>query len=184
MTSNILTKQKSTAKLSFKAQTLATVCAVALAVALPQVLHAVGAATGAGTALGEIFLPMHLPVLAVGFMAGPLAGAVSGALAPVVSFALSGMPGAVMLPVMCCELFAYGLIAGLLSGKNISAFRKLLSAQLAGRIVRAVAVFTAVYAFDSSIAVSTVWMSTVTGFAGILLQWAILPSFIKRTAKR
>ncbi len=184
MTSNSLTKQKSTAKFSFKAQTLTAICAVALSVALPQIFHTIGAAAGLGTSLGEIFLPMHLPVLAVGFMAGPFAGAVSGVLAPMVSFALSGMPNALMLPVMCCELFAYGLIAGLLAGKNISVFPKLLAAQLGGRIVRAGAVFAAVYAFDSSIAINAAWMSTLTGLAGILLQWAILPSFVKRTAKK
>lgn len=183
MSTDSLTKQNSTARLSFKAQTLAALCAVALAVALPQALHTAGAAFGLGSSLGETFLPMHLPVLAVGFLAGPFAGAVSGLLSPLVSFALSGMPSAMMLPVICAELCAYGLVSGLLTKRNIPVFPKLIIAQLGGRAVRAIATLAAVYIFGSTVALSTIWMSVVTGFFGILLQWAILPIFIKRAEK-
>ena len=84
--------------LSVKAQTLAALAAIIGAVAVPQVFHVLGAASGLGTSLGEAFLPMHLPIILVGLLAGPYAGAIAGLLGPLASFALSGMPGAAMLP--------------------------------------------------------------------------------------
>ncbi len=182
MTTTNLSKQLTKTNLSFKAQTLAALCAVALAVALPQVFHSIGALTGHGNALGETFLPMHLPVLAAGFLAGPFAGALSGLFAPMVSFAISGMPSAVMLPIMCAELCAYGLISGLLVKRDIPVFSKLIIAQVGGRAVRALFTVSAVYLFGSTVALSTIWVSVITGICGILLQWAILPALITKTA--
>ena len=103
---------------SVKVQALATLAAIVGAVAIPQIFHVVGAISGMGTGLGEAFLPMHLPIILVGLLAGPYAGAIAGAFGPLVSFALSGMPGLAMLPFMVIELAAYGLIAGLLTGRR------------------------------------------------------------------
>ena len=99
---------------SVKVQALATLAAIIGAVAIPQIFHVVGAISGLGTGLGEAFLPMHLPIILVGLLAGPYAGAIAGAFGPLVSFALSGMPGLAMLPFMVNVLAAYGLFAGLL----------------------------------------------------------------------
>ena len=109
-------------RLSFGAQTLALAAALVSAVALPQLFHFIGAASGLGTSVGAAFLPMHLPIIIAGFVAGPYAGLVSGALAPVLSFALSGMPAASMLPLMIGEISAYGLFAGLLRNTKMPAF--------------------------------------------------------------
>ncbi len=181
MTTN--SSAKSTSRFSFKLQTLTVLCAVALAVALPQVFHSAGAALGLGNSLGETFLPMHLPVLAAGFIAGPFAGAVAGLLSPVVSFALSGMPGILMLPIISAELCAYGIISGLLMKKDIPVFPKLIITQLGGRAVRAITVLIAVYVFGSEISISTIWMSVVTGISGILLQWAVIPATVNSIEK-
>ena len=62
---------------------------------------------------GRVFLPMHIPVLLAGFLAGPLAGFIVGLLAPGLSTLLTGMPPAVITPVMTLELPLYGLTAGL-----------------------------------------------------------------------
>jgi niacin transporter len=61
----------------------------------------------------RILLPMHWPVILVGLCYGWRSGAVVGLAAPVLSFALSGMPYPPMLPAMTFELAAYGLLAGL-----------------------------------------------------------------------
>ena len=103
MTNTMILRTMEKPRLSVKVQTLAAIAAVAGAVALPQIFHALGAAFGAGTALGETFLPMHLPILLVGLLAGPYAGAAAGLFGPLVSFALSGMPGIAMLPFMMLE---------------------------------------------------------------------------------
>lgn len=163
-------------KVSVKVQTLATVGALAAAVALPQVFHAVGAVSGLGTALGETFLPMHLPILLVGLTAGPAAGAISGVLAPLVSFALSGMPTAAMLPFMMIELLCYGLFAGLMRTARIPSLGKVVLAQIGGRAVRAAAILIAFYGLGSTaIPVAIIWRSIATGLPGLLLQWALLP---------
>lgn len=163
-------------KVSVKVQTLATVGALAAAVALPQVFHAVGAVSGLGTALGETFLPMHLPILLVGLTAGPAAGAISGVLAPLVSFALSGMPTAAMLPFMMIELLCYGLFAGLMRTARIPSLGKVVLAQIGGRAVRAAAILIAFYGLGSTaIPVAIIWRSIATRLPGLLLQWALLP---------
>lgn len=168
-------------RLTVQAQTLAALAAIAGAVVLPQIFHVIGAVSGMGTALGEAFLPMHLPIILVGLLAGPYAGAAAGLLGPLVSRALSGMPGFAMLPFMMVELCAYGLLAGLLKNKKMPTFVKLLLTQIGGRAVRAAAILLAVLAFgNENISLSAIWMSSVTGICGIALQWALLPLLVYR----
>lgn len=160
---------------SVRTQAVATLIAIVGAVALPQIFHAVGAICGMGTGLGEAFLPMHLPILLVGLLAGPYAGAIAGALGPLASFALSGMPAAAMVPFMMIELAAYGLFAGLLRNAKMPTIGKVLIAQVAGRLVRAVAILIGVYAFGSTVAVATIWTSIASGLPGLILQWGLIP---------
>lgn len=165
---------------AIKSKTFMVILAVAMAVLLPQLLHLAGSALGISSALGNILLPMHLPVILVGFMAGPIAGAVTGILAPVISFVISGMPTAVMLPVIMAELCAYGFFAGLFNSLRVHTITKVVMVQFAGRICRAAATFAAVYIFESTLSVATIWTSITVGFAGIVIQWLLLPAIIKR----
>ncbi len=168
-------------RLSVKVQTIATLAAIVGAVAVPQVFHLLGAASGLGTSLGEAFLPMHLPIILVGLLAGPYAGAIAGLLGPLASFALSGMPGIVMLPFMMIELCGYGLAAGLLRNTKLPTFGKVVIAQIAGRAVRAVAILAAVYLLgNESVRVASIWTSIATGLFGIALQWVLLPLIVYR----
>ncbi|MGN0390905.1 MAG: ECF transporter S component [Wujia sp.] len=163
-------------KLSVGMQSIATVGAVIAAVLIPQALHLLGKATGTASALGEVFLPMHLPVLLVGILAGAYAGAATGLLAPIISYLLTGMPGAVLLPFMTIELAVYGLTIGLLRNVRMFTVFKVLLAQIAGRAVRALAIVLAVYVFEtSSIAPAIIWTSIRTGIAGILIQLVLIP---------
>ena len=92
------------------------------------------------------------------------------------SFALSGMPGAAMVPFMMIELAGYGLAAGFLGKTKMPVIVKLLLAQVAGRIIRAAAVFAAVYGMGSeAVTVSSIWMSIATGLPGLALQWCLIP---------
>lgn len=179
-TSTIL-KSAGKSRLSVKVQAIAAFTAIVGAVAVPQVFHALGAVSGLGTALGETFLPMHLPIILVGLLAGPYAGAVAGLLGPLASFALSGMPTAVMLPFMMIELCAYGLIAGLLRNVKMPTIAKVAIVQVGGRAVRAAAILLAVYAFgNESIKVATIWTSISAGIFGLALQWALIPLIVYR----
>ena len=176
MSEKIMVKQK----MSFKMQNLAAAAAIVGAVVLPQLLHLIGIFSGMGTALGETFLPMHLPVILVGFMAGTYAGAVSGFLAPLVSFALSGMPGTALLPFMMIELCVYGAAAGLLRKVNMPIFGKVVLVQIAGRGIRAMAILLGIRLFGSVIPAAIIWTSIRAGLLGIILQWILIPLIIFR----
>ncbi len=168
-------------RLSFKAQTISAIIAIISAVVLPQIFHVMGAVSGLGTALGETFLPMHLPIILVGLIAGSYAGAASGIIAPLISFAFTGMPGAVMLPFMMIELCVYGLTAGILRNAKIPTITKVFIAQATGRAVRAIAILGAVYMLEiSAPPVSIIWTSISVGIFGIALQWALIPLIVYR----
>ena len=163
---------------TWKSKTFAGLLAVAGALALPQLVHWLGAVSGMGSALGETLLPMHLAVILAGLFAGPLVGLAAGAISPAVSFFLSGMPAAAVLPFMTVELAGYGLAAGLLASVRMPAFFKLLIAQAAGRALRSAAVLISFYGFGGGLPVASIWTSIVTGLPGIVLQWALVPLIV------
>ena len=149
---------------------------VTAAVVLPQACHRLGGALGVGSALGEMLLPMHLPVMLAGMLGGPVTGLVCGVASPLISFALTAMPKAALLPFMTVELAAYGLAAGLLRRTSLPALAQVLLVQVAGRAARAVVLAVAIYGFGfSGLPMSMVWTSITAGLAGILIQWAVLP---------
>lgn len=161
---------------TIRTKVLATVIAAVSAVALPQLFHVVGDVSGLGSALGETFLPMHLPILMVGLLMGKYCGAVAGFAAPIISFALTGMPKIGLLPFMAIELCVYGFMMGALKDKKIPTFGKVFAAQVAGRIIRAAAILLAVYAFGyTSISVQIIWTSIAAGLPGLILQWSLIP---------
>lgn len=178
---------------SVKFQSIAAIIAVVAAVALPQVFHLAGAAMGLGTMIGQTLLPMHLPVLLVGLLAGPFAGLATGALAPIVSFLLTGMPMAPMVPFMVIELAAYGLFAGFLRGVSLPAavpeplgwLGKLVAAQIGGRLVDALAIAVAVYLLgNAQMSVASVWTAVGTGLPGLVLQWVLIPIIMFTVERR
>lgn len=158
---------------------LMTALAVTVAVALPQLCHLLGGQLGVGTALGEMLLPMHLPVMLAGLLWGPFVGFACGMLSPIVSFALTGMPLAAMLPFMTVEVTVYGLCAGLLSRRRMPAVAKVLIAQVAGRAVRAAVLAAAVSMGMTRLPLSLIWTSISAGAAGILLQLLLIPAVMR-----
>ena len=96
--------------------------------------------TGQIPQIGSALSPMHIPVLLCGFLCGPAYAAVVGLIAPLLRFALFGMPPIFPTGVaMCFELATYGLVAGVLyrrlPKKNASIYAALIAAMLAGRVV-------------------------------------------------
>ena len=96
--------------------------------------------TGQIPQIGSALSPMHIPVLLAGFLCGPWWAMAVGAVAPVLRFALFGMPP--LFPTgaaMCFELATYGLVSGLLYARlpkrPRSIYIALITAMLAGRIV-------------------------------------------------
>ena len=116
--------------------TCAAIC-LALCMVLPFL-------TGQIPEIGSMLSPMHIPVLLCGFICGPLYAAAVGAIAPLLRFALFGMPP--IFPTgaaMCFELLTYGLVSSVLyrklPRKNASIYVALIAAMLAGRAVWGVA---------------------------------------------
>jgi hypothetical protein len=174
---NLLTANKN----AIKAKAFTAAAAVIVSIILPQIFHAAGIASGLGPAVGAAFLPMHLPVLIAGLIAGPLAGFAVGAVSPVLSFAISGMPAAFMLPFMTVELACYGAACGLFKKIKVPVIVKLLAAQVFGRLVRAAVILIAVYGFGTrSVTAADTYNIVINGLPGILLQWAVVPLLIYR----
>ncbi len=96
--------------------------------------------TGQIPQIGSALSPMHIPVLLAGFLCGPWWAAAVGAVAPLLRFALFGMPPIFPTGVaMCFELAGYGLVSGLLyrklPKKAVNVYVSLLAAMLAGRVI-------------------------------------------------
>ena len=169
-------KTKAISMMEIRRKALLTALMVSVAVILPQVCHLLGGQLGYGSKLGEMLLPMHLPVMLAGLLWGPWAGFACGMLSPIVSFALAGMPGAVLLPFMTVELAVYGLSAGLLSKTNLPTLLQVVLTQVAGRVARAAVLAVAIYGFGfDRLPISIVWTSITAGVVGIVIQWAVLP---------
>ena len=156
-------------------QVVITIIAVAVAVGLPQILHIAGRTAGVDTKLGEMLLPMHIPVLLAGFFGGPIAGLIAGLISPVLSYALSGMPTQMMLPYIAIELITYGFSAGMLKTAKMPVTLKVLTAQIAGRLVRAVAIVIC-----GTVATSVIWNSIKISAIGIVLQLILVPLILYR----
>ena len=158
------------------AKALTIIAATAVAVLLPQVFHGIGVISGTGAAVGSGLLPMHIPVLLAGFLGGPLVGIAAGILSPAISFAISGMPAAVLLPFMILELGTYGLVSGILSKSKMNGFLALILTQVTGRLLRAAAVLGSVFILgNEQLTVCSAYTFITAGLFGILLQWAVIP---------
>lgn len=159
--------------------------AVAASVLLPQLFHAIGAISGTGAAVGSALLPMHIPVILAGFIGGPVVGIIAGILSPLVSFAISSMPAATLLPFMAIELGVYGLTAGLISKVKLNSFAKLIVVQLAGRAARALAILAAVYILgNTALSVASIAEFITAGLFGIILQWAFIPFAVNKIEEK
>ena len=108
-----------------------------LALALPFL-------TGQIPQVGSALCPMHIPVLLCGFFCGPWYALAVGLVAPLLRFALFGMPPLMPTGIaMGFELATYGFVSGLLykllPGKKVFTYVTLIAAMLAGRIIWGIA---------------------------------------------
>ncbi len=140
---------------------------ISSAIVLPIIAHSLHAPV-------RYLLPMHWPVILAGILYGWRAGAITGALAPLLSYLLSGYPLPNILPSMTAELFAYGLIAGMLRQKfNVNLFISIGASIVIGRIVFIVFVVITNRASISDLEYFKV--ALVPGFAAAFLQILSLP---------
>ncbi len=139
--------------------------------------------TGQIPAIGKMLCPMHFPVLLCGMLFGPLWGGAVGFIAPILRFAIFGMP--VVFPTgiaMSAELLTYGLCAGiminLLPKKIGFVYISLFTAMLAGRIVWAIArTFLTFFGGEAFTFAAFVAGGFTNAVPGILLQFLLIPLF-------
>lgn len=96
--------------------------------------------TGQIQQIGNALCPMHIPVLLCGFFCGPWYALAVGFIAPLLRFALFGMPSIMPTGIaMCFELATYGFMAGFLykrlPKKKVFIYVALIGAMLCGRVV-------------------------------------------------
>ena len=153
---------------------------LALAILVPQLFHVFPVAN-----TGGVLLPMHIPVILCGIIAGPLYGIVVGALSPFFSFLLTGMPTAVRLPFMVCELMIYGFSAGVMYkvllgiNKVIRVYATLIISMICGRISYLISLFVAINIFNvKKLSMMAVIDALILGIPGIILQLALIPAIV------
>lgn len=120
----------------------------------------------------RVLLPMHWPVLLAGLVYGWRGGLLAGLSAPLVSFALSGMPPLPSLPFMGAEMAAYGLISGLaVETFKLNRYAAVFAAVAAGRLVYTLAMLAA----GGFAAKTYLTAALIPGAAAALAQITLLP---------
>lgn len=143
-----------------------------LAVAAPFAAHYFG-----GPLAGRAFLPMHIFVLVAGLLLGWRAGLFVGVLTPFISYSLTHMPPAAILPFVILEIAAYGFFAGFLREKfKLNVYWALLGAMVFGRAL----VWLAILILPTKLAAGPYILSAVSnGWRGIIIQILAVPIIVK-----
>src|SRR3990172_10495124 len=155
----------------------AALALVAAAQALPWFVHLVGLP-------GPVLLPLHFAAILAGLALGPVPGLLNGLAAPVVSFLLTGLPPAALIPVMAVEVAAYGGAAGYLAHRTVWRGGWVILATLAagrGAALAALGVGGAIFGFGPA-AISSVLNGMLVGWPGIALQLLVLSAMARRLA--
>ena len=146
--------------------------------------------TGQIRQIGNMLCPMHIPVMLCGFFCGPWYGMAVGFVAPLLRFAIFGMPP--IIPsgaAMCLELAAYGFVTGalynVLPKKNSSVYIALIAAMLSGRVIWG-AVRTILFGLGQS---EFGWTAFIAGaflnaIPGIILQLVLIPLLVIKLSDR
>lgn len=135
---------------------------------LPLAVHQFG-----GMAAGQALLPLYFFSLVGGLAYGWQLGLTVGVLSPLVSFALSGMPPAIILPFVILKSAILGVTGGIISRRVRSVVIASLLAVLAAQLIGISAMWLATG--KSAMALSDIRV----GYFGLLLQSFIAPKIVK-----
>lgn len=140
--------------------------------------------TGQIQQIGNMLCPMHIPVLLCGFICGPIWGAAVGFIAPLLRFAIFGMPPIFPTGVaMAFELAAYGAAAGLLyralPKKNIYIYVNLIISMVLGRLVWGGVSYVIAGLNNTEFGFAAFWAAAVVNAVpGIILQIVLIPIIV------
>lgn len=146
----------------------------AAALLLPSIFHVIH--------LGHVFMPMYLPLVALGFLVRPRPAAVTSFVVPLLSGALSGMPPFYppIAPTMAFELAIMVALVSMVRRRwpDSNEWAVLAVALLIGRCVN----FVLLYSFAKVVQLPAGFvagMSLLSGWPGILLMLAVVPSLVR-----
>ena len=165
-------------------ETLFILLTIASAVILPQILHTAGAALGIGGKLGQIFLPMYLPVLIIGFYRGPVSGVLVGLFAPLVSFAVTGMPQMALLPYITVELVSLGLFAGVFAKVKMDSAVRVASVQVLAKLIRTAVFAVALAVANLPVTAPVLFEGVLSSIPGIVIQLVLMTYLIEKKDKK
>lgn len=137
--------------------------------------------TGQIPTIGQALSPMHIPVLLCGFICGWPYALVIGVIAPLLRFALFGMPPIFPTGIsMAFELAAYGAFSGILyqklPKKTVNIYVSLILAMLGGRIVWGAVRFLMAAAFGIEFSISAfIAGAFITAVPGIICHIVLVP---------
>lgn len=140
--------------------------------------------TGQVQQLGNMLCLIHIPVFLCGLICGPVYAAIVGFIAPLLRFALCGMPQIMPTGIaMCFELMTYGVSSGviykLLPKKNISIYFALIGGMIDGRIVwgivRTIMTQAGEYAFTWQAFMAGAFINAIPG---IIVQIILIPIIV------
>ena len=146
--------------------------------------------TGQIPQIGNALCPMHIPVLLCGFLCGPWYALSVGFIAPLLRFAIFGMPPIIPTGIgMCFELATYGFMAGYLfkklPKKKGFIYVALIGAMLCGRVVWG-AVRVVLFGLGQS---EFGWAAFMSGaflnaIPGIIVQVVLIPIIVMTLQKK
>lgn len=142
--------------------------------------------TGQIPQIGAMLSPMHIPVLLCGFICGAPYGIAVGAIAPILRFALFGMPPIYPTGLaMMFELATYGACCGLLHAilpkRPMFAYVTLVSAMIVGRLVWGVTMFFLTVNFSLDLFLAGALFNAIPG---IILHIVVIPPILFALQKR
>ncbi len=134
--------------------------------------------------IGSMLSPMHIPVLLCGFIAGPCWAAAVGFIAPLLRYAIFGMPPIMPTGIaMAFELLTYGLISGLLyrmlPKKTANIYVSLIAAMICGRVVWGIVRYIIAGINGGSFTFAAFMEGAVTNaIPGIILHIVLVPILV------
>lgn len=140
--------------------------------------------TGGIPKIGNVLSPMHIPVLLCGFVCGGPYGLLVGFVAPLLRFALFGMPP--IFPTglsMAFELASYGFLSGILYKKLPKKlpyiYVTLITSMVLGRVVWGIVrfLFAKLFSIDFSVSIF-VNAAFITAIPGIIIHIIIIPILV------
>ncbi len=144
---------------------------MALGVLFPILFHMFG--------LGPVFLPMFVPILTAAFLLPPVFAIFVGITTPFISFLLTQMPPALILPLMMIEgVFLAGIPSYFYQKRGWNFWLVLAGALFFDRVLLSTLVLFLAPVFHLPPRLATIYV-VLRGMPGVFLNFILVPVFFR-----